>query len=130
VWLMDPFTIATVVATLLATKAVEKIGEKLGEGTIVQGSKLLESLQRKSPATVKRLAAANPEVIDAEIVEEIVEEVKRVAAAEPEVQAAVDATAAAIESDPIGFQHLTKLAEKIGVANLAKVENQTNNITI
>jgi hypothetical protein len=25
-----------------------------------------------------------------------------------------------------GFQHLTKLAEKIGVVNLGKVENQTN----
>jgi hypothetical protein len=123
---MDPFTIATVVATLLATKAVEKMGEKLGEGTIVQGGKLLESLQRKSPETVKRLAAANPEVIDAEIVDEV----QRVAASDPEVQAAVAATAAAAQSDEISFQHLTKLAEKIGVVNLGKIDNQTNNITI
>jgi hypothetical protein len=106
------------------------MGEKLGEGTIVQGGKLLESLQRKSPETVKRLAAANPEVIDAEIVEEIVDEVKRVAAVDPEVRAAVNATAAAAQSDEISFQHLTKLAEKIGVVNLGKVDNQTNNITI
>jgi hypothetical protein len=123
---MDPFTIATVVATLLATKAVEKMGEKLGEGTIVQGGKLLESLQRKSPETLLRLEAANPAVIDAEIVDEV----KRVAAADPEVQAAVDATAAAAQSDEISFQHLTKLAEKIGVVNLGKIDNQTNNITI
>jgi hypothetical protein len=108
---MDPFTIATVVATLLATKAVEKMGEKLGEGTIVQGGKLLESLQRKSPETVKRLAAANPEVIDAEIVEEV----KRVAASDPEVQAAVDATAQSIQQQFGGVINTTQLAEKIGI---------------
>ncbi len=108
---MDPITIATVVATLLATKAVEKMGEKLGEGTIVQGGKLLETLQRRSPETVLRLAAANPEVIDAEIIEEV----KRVAAAEPEVQAAVDATAQSIQQQFGGVINQTQLAEKIGV---------------
>jgi hypothetical protein len=115
---MDPFTIATVVATLLATKAVEKIGEKLGEGTIVQGGKLLESLQRKSPETVKRLAAANPEVIDAEIVDEV----QRVAASDPEVQAAVAATAAALLQQPGGMTNIN-----FGkAANIGIVLNQTN----
>ncbi len=108
---MDPITIATVVATLLATKAVEKVGEKLGEGAFSQGSNLLETLQRKSPETVLRLAAANPAVIDGEIVDEV----KRVAAADPEVQAAVNATAQSIQQQFGGVVNQTQLAEKIGV---------------
>jgi hypothetical protein len=124
---MEPITLVTIALTLIATKATEKVGEKLGEGAIAQGKKLLDVLRRKSPETVLRLeAAADPNVIDAEIIEEV----KRVAAAEPEVQAAVDAAVQAVEADAITFQHLTKLAEKIGVVNLAPVANQTNNITI
>jgi hypothetical protein len=120
---MDPITLATIVATLLATKATEKVGEKLGEGAF---NRLLEAFHRNAPDTVKRLAAvADPNVIDAEIIEDV----QRVLA-EPEVKAAVDAVAAEIGADSIGFQSLTKLAEKIGVVNLGKVENQTNNITI
>ena len=124
---MDPITLATIALTLLATKATEKVGEKIGEGTILQGKKLLELLRHESPDTVKRLeAAADPDVIDAVIIEDV----KRVAADDPEVQEAVNATVAAIEAEPISLGSLTKLAEKIGVVNLGKVENQTNNITI
>jgi hypothetical protein len=124
---MEPIALTTIALTLIATKATEKVGEKLGEGAIAQGKKLLDVLRRKSPETVLRLeAAADQNVIDAEIIDEV----KRVAAAEPEVQAAVDAAVQAVEADAIAFQHLTKLAEKIGVVNLAPVENQTNNITI
>jgi hypothetical protein len=124
---MDPFTLATIALTLIATKATEKVGEKIGENAIAQGKLLLDVLRRKDPATVLRLeSAADPNVIDAEIIEDV----KRVAATEPEVQAAVDATAAAVEADQVTLQHLTKLAEKIGVVNLAPVANQTNNITI
>jgi hypothetical protein len=124
---MEPITLVTIALTLIATKATEKVGEKLGEGAIAQGKKLLDVLRRKSPDTVLRLeAVADPNVIDAEIIEEV----KRVAAAEPEVQAAVDAAVQAVEADAITFQHLAKLAEKIGVVNLAPVANQTNNITI
>ncbi len=123
---MEPITLATIALTLIATKATEKVGEKIGEGAIVQGKKLLNMLRRKSPETVLRLEAADPNVIDAVIIEEV----KRVAAAEPEVQAAIDATVNAVQADPLTFQHLTKLADKIGVVNLGKVENQTNNITI
>jgi hypothetical protein len=119
---MDPITIATIVATLLATKAVEKLGEKLGEGTIVQGKKLLDVLQRKSPETVLLLEAANPEVIDAEIVEEV----KRVAGTDPEVRAAVDATAQAIQQQFGGVINQTKLAEKIGIL----IQGGNNPITI
>lgn len=124
---MEPISLVTIALTLLATKATEKVGEKIGEGAIAQGKKLLDLLHRKSPETVLRLeAAADPNVIDAVIIEEV----QRVAAAEPEVQQAIEATVKAIEADAIGLQHLTKLAEKIGVVNLGKVENQTNNITL
>jgi hypothetical protein len=124
---MEPITLVTIALKLIATKATEKFGEKLGEGAIAQGKKLLDVLRRKSPETVLRLeAAVDPNVIDAEIIEEV----KRVAAAEPEVQAAVDATVKAVQADQLTFQHLTKLADKIGVVNLEKVENQTINITI
>lgn len=124
---MDPITLATIALTLLATKATEKVGEKLGEGAIASAQQLMKLLQRRSPDTVKRLAAASdPNVIDVEIIEEV----KRVAAADPEVQAAVNATAAAARADEIALQHLTKLAEKIGVVNLGTVQNQTNNINI
>ncbi|NJN30311.1 MAG: hypothetical protein HC824_07660 [Synechococcales cyanobacterium RM1_1_8] len=124
---MDPITLATIALTLLATKATEKVGEKLGEGAIASAQQLMKLLQRRSPDTVKRLAAASdPNVIDVEIIEEV----KRVAAADPEVQAAVNATAAAARADEIALQHLTKLAEKIGVVNLGTVQSQTNNISI
>jgi hypothetical protein len=69
---MEPITLATIALTLIATKATEKVGEKLGEGAIVQGKKLLDVLRRKSPETVLRLeAAADPNVIDAVIIEEV-----------------------------------------------------------
>jgi hypothetical protein len=120
---MDPFTIATMVATLLATKAVEKVGEKLGEGAFTQGGKLVEVLKEKSPETVKRLEKANPEeVIDAEIVAEV----KRIAASDPEVQAAVNATAQAIQQQFGGVINQTKLAEKIGIL----IQGGNNPITI
>ncbi|NJR70363.1 MAG: hypothetical protein HC771_18300 [Synechococcales cyanobacterium CRU_2_2] len=125
---MDPITLATVALTLLATKATEKIGEQLGEGAIASAQQLMALLQRKSPDTVKRLAAADdPNVIDVEVVEE---ELRQVMAADPEVRAAVNATAAAARADEMALQHLTKLAEKIGVVNLGTVQNQTNNINI
>jgi hypothetical protein len=90
------------------------------------GKKALAVLGRKAPDTVKRLEAANPDVIEAEIIEEV----KRVAGADPEIRAAMDATATAAQSDAIALQNLTQLAEKIGVVNLGKVEHQTNNISI
>jgi hypothetical protein len=109
---MEPITLVTIALTLIATKATEKVGEKLGEGAIAQGKKLLDVLRRKSPETVLRLeAAADPNVIDAEIIEEV----KRVAAAEPEVQAAVDATAQAMQEKFGSVVNQTQLAEKIGV---------------
>lgn len=127
---MDPITLATIALTLIATKATEKVGEKLGEKlgkeVMSSGKKALAVLGRKAPDTVKRLEAANPDVIEAEIIEEV----KRVAGADPEIRAAMDATATAAQSDAIALQNLTQLAEKIGVVNLGKVEHQTNNISI
>jgi hypothetical protein len=124
---MEPISLVTIGLTLIATKATEKVGEKIGEGAIASGKRLLDVLRRKSPDTVLRLEAAqDPEVIDAEIIAEV----KRVAASDPEVQAAVDETVKAVAAEEVSLQNLTKLADKIGVVNLGKVENQTNNITI
>jgi len=125
---MDPITVATIALALIATKATEKVGEKLGEGAITSAKTLLEILRQKSPDTVHRLEArdSSSDVIDAEIIEEV----RQVATVEPEVQAAIDATAQAVQADAPTFQNLTKLADKIGVVNLGTVQKQTNNITI
>ena len=85
---MDPFAIATIVATLMATKAVERVGETIGERGIIESTKLLDLLGRKSPEIVKRLAATNPDEIDYEIVEQV-----RLATADPEIQLVVEAIA-------------------------------------
>ena len=128
---MDPITLATIALTLVATKATGKIGEHIGEGVIGSAKQLLAVLRRRSPDTVKQLEAAGASVGDADVIDvEIIEEVKRVAAADPEVQAALEATKAAVAAEPASFQNLTKLADKIGVVNLGPVENQTNNISI
>lgn len=120
---MDPITLATIALTLIATKATEKVGEKIGEGAIASGKRLLDVLRRKSPDTVKRLEAAkNPEVIDAEIIEEV----KQVAASDPEVQAAVDATAQAMQQQLGTVVNQTQLAEKIGIL----IQGGYNPITI
>ncbi len=125
---MEPIT-WVVLLTLVATKATEKIGEQIGEGAIASAKNLLEVLRRRSPETARRLelmgGASDGDVIDAEIIEEVM----RVAAAEPDVQKAVEATAAAVATDPIALPALTKLAEKIGAVNLAPVQSQTFNQT-
>ncbi|MBD2021151.1 hypothetical protein H6F43_13285 [Leptolyngbya sp. FACHB-36] len=116
---MDPVTIATIVLTILATKATEKVGEKIGEGALAEGKKLLGLLQRKSPETVKRLeAATDPNVIDAEVVEEV----RRVSVQEPEVKAAVDATAMAVQQQPGGIVNFGKM----NIANTGFVQTQNN----
>ena len=128
---MDPITLATIALTLVATKATGKIGEHIGEGVIGSAKQLLAVLRRRAHDTVKQLEAAGASVGDADVIDvEIIEEVKRVAAADPEVQAALEATKAAVAAEPASFQNLTKLADKIGVVNLGPVENQTNNISI
>ena len=111
---MDPITLATIVATLIAKKAVEKVGEKIGEYGIKEGVTLLEALRRKAPETVKRMeAVADPNAITNDA--EIVEEVRKVADAEPEVQAAVMATANAVQQQFGGVINQAQLAEKIGM---------------
>jgi|GEM_PF-845058 len=110
---MDPITVATIALTLVATKATEKVGEQLGEGVIVSARNLLGVLRRKSPDTVKRLEsqADDPDVIDAEIIEEV----QRVAESEPEVREALDATAQAMQQQFGSVINQGKLAEKIGI---------------
>ncbi|NJO50163.1 MAG: hypothetical protein HC840_12800 [Leptolyngbyaceae cyanobacterium RM2_2_4] len=110
---MDPITVATIALTLVATKATEKVGEQLGEGVIASTRNLLEVLRRKSPDTVKRLEsqADDPDVIDAEIIEEV----QQVAASEPEVREALDVTAQAMQQQFGSVINQGKLAEKIGI---------------
>ncbi|MEL7330757.1 MAG: hypothetical protein AAFN12_00845 [Cyanobacteria bacterium J06560_2] len=128
---MEPITLATIALTLVATKATEKIGEHIGEGVISSAKQLLTVLRRRSPDTVKQLEAASASGRDADVIDvDIIAEVQRVAAADPEVEAALKATTAAVAAEPATFQNLTKLADKIGVVNLAPVENQTNHISI
>jgi hypothetical protein len=108
---MDPIAIALAAVVLVSTKATEKVGEKLGEGTLAAARGLLTLLRRKAPETTKRLAAAeSPDVIEAEIIEEV----RQVAAADPEVAAAVEATAQQMQRQFGGVINQGKLAEKIG----------------
>ena len=124
---MDPITLAVPVLVVIGGKVVEKWGEKIGEKTFEAGEKLLKSIAHRSPETAEKLQQLQPgNVIEAEIVEEI----RRIADEEPTVKAEVEAVATAAKADRQTFENLTKLAEKIGVVNLEKVENQTNHITI
>jgi len=124
---MDPITLAVPVLVVIGGKVVEKWGEKIGERTFAAGEKLMQSIAHRSPETVEKLKQLEPgAVIEAEIVEEI----RRIADEEPTVKAEVEAVATAATADRQTFENLTKLAEKIGVVNLEKVENQTNHITI
>ena len=124
---MDPITLAVPVLVVIGGKVVEKWGEKIGERTFAAGEKLMQSIAHRSPETAEKLKKLEPgAVIEAEIVEEI----RRIADEEPTVKAEVEAVATAATADRQTFENLTKLAEKIGVVNLEKVENQTNHITI
>ena len=124
---MDPITLAVPVLVVIGGKVVEKWGEKIGERTFAAGEKLMQSIAHRSPETAEKLKQLEPgAVIEAEIVEEI----RRIADEEPTVKAEVEAVATAATADRQTFENLTKLAEKIGVVNLGKVENQTNHITI
>ena len=124
---MDPITLAVPVLVVIGGKVVEKWGEKIGERTFAAGEKLMQSIAHRSPETAEKLKQLQPgAVIEAEIVEEI----RRIADEEPTVKAEVEAIATAATADRQTFENLTKLAEKIGVVNLEKVENQTNHITI
>lgn len=108
---MDPVTIAVAAVVLLGTKATETVGEKLGEGTLAAARSLLALLRQKAPGAAQQLeAAADPEVIEAEIVEEV----RRIAAADPEVAAAVESTAQQMQQQFGGVINQGKLAEKIG----------------
>ena len=108
---MDPLTIALAAVALLGTEATKKVGGKLGEGTLAAAQRLLELLRQKAPATAKQLEAADsPEVIEAEIIEDV----RRVADQDPEVQAAVEATAEMMQQQFGSVINQGKLAEKIG----------------
>ena len=108
---MDPIAIALTALVLVGTKATEKVGDALGEGTLSAAQGLWGLLRRKAPGAAQRLAAAeSPEVIEAEVIEEV----RRLAAADPEVAAAVESTAQQMQQQFGGVTNQGKLAEKIG----------------
>lgn len=94
---MDPLTIAVAAATVVLTKMLEKTGETIGDKAMETGGNLLNVLRRKSPDTVAKLEqaaaqktlAGTPEVIDAEILEEV----KQLAEQDAEVKAGIEAVA-------------------------------------
>lgn len=123
---MEPITLAMVALTVVATKATEKVGETLGEGAIASAKRWLDTLRQHSPETVRRLeAASDPNVIEAEIIEEV----KQVAAAQPDVQTAMEETAAAVKADQRSSQNLTKIADKAGNVFMGTVQNPVFNQT-
>jgi hypothetical protein len=126
---MDPITTAVLAVLAVAgTEATKEVGKKLGSGTITAAQSLWALRLSKAPDTANRLLAAgnDPDVIDAEVIEEV----RQMAADDPEVAAAVAATRAATKADDLNLQSLTKLADKIGVVNLGTVEKQDNIINI
>jgi predicted NACHT family NTPase len=120
---MEPVTLALIALTLVATKATEKVGEQLGEGAVAAAKQLWEVLGRRSPETAQRLQAASESSDDNIIAVEILEEVKQVAAVDPEVQAAVEATSAAIITEPNSRQTLMTVADREGVIQMGKGDN-------
>ncbi|MGC1218209.1 MAG: hypothetical protein WA883_12115 [Phormidesmis sp.] len=120
---MDPITLAIAALTAVASGITAGATGKIGEGVIAAAQKWLAELRQHSPETVKRLAAvSDPNVIDVEILEEV-----KQAAAQPDVQAAMAETVAAAAADSGKFPNLTKLAEKIGIANFGTIYNPTFN---
>ena len=108
---------------LVASGITAGATSKLGENVIEALGRVVERMQLHSPETVERLAAAESDVIEGEIVEEV----KRVAAQHPDVQAAMGEAAVAVKADQASFQNLTKLADKIGSVNFGTVEKQEFN---
>ncbi len=123
---MESITLAAIALTLV-TKSLEKAVDVLGDEAIASTKRLM-ALLRQRPDTRKQLEAASSSTGESDIID--VEILQEAAAADPDVKAAVEETAAAVKADPQSFQNVTKLAEKIGVANFGRIENQTNNISI
>jgi hypothetical protein len=120
---MDPITVAVTALVLMSTKATEKVGEKMGEGILAATRRFWDVLGRKAPDTAKRLEAAeSPDVIEAEIIEEV----RRVAEQEPEVKAAAEATAQMMQQQFGGVINQGKLAEEIGLV----IQGGNNSINI
>ena len=126
---MDPLTIAVAAATVVLTKMLEKTGETMGDKALDAGGNLLNLLRRKSPDTVAKLEQAAeqktlPDVIDAEIIEEV----KQLANQDAEVKASVETVADV--ADSAGVVNKAKLAEKIGVLNQGYIAKQENTINL
>ena len=129
---MDPLTIAVAAATVVLTKMLEKTGETMGDKALEASGNLLNVLRRKSPETLAKLEQAaeqkslpeSPEIIDAEIIEQV----EQLAQQDAEVKASVEAVADAASAG--GLVNMTKLAEKIGVVNQGYIAKQENTINL
>lgn len=128
---MDPLTIAVAAATVVLTKMLEKTGETMGETAMEAGGKLLDMLRRKSPDTVAKLEQAaeqqalpeGPEIIDAEILEEL----EQLANQDPEVKASVEATT---DAAPEVKANIEAVANEAGVMNANKLADTINKLGI
>lgn len=141
---MDPLTIAVAAATVVLTKMLEKTGETMGDKAMEAGGNLLNLLRRKSPNTVAKLEQATaqktlsgtPDIIDAEILEEV----KQLAEQDAEIMTGVDAAATAnpkVKADIEaavkaggGVVNMTQLAEKIGFVNQGTIARQENTFNL
>ncbi|MEM6450268.1 MAG: hypothetical protein AAF703_08145 [Cyanobacteria bacterium P01_D01_bin.105] len=122
---MDPLTIAVGALVFTASGIAAGATGKLGEDLMTKAQAWLAQLRVHSPETVRQLeGVGDPNVIEAEILEEV----KQVSGAQPEVKAAMEATVEAAAVDSATFPNLTQLAEKIGNVNFGTIESQTINL--
>ena len=122
---MEPLTLAMGALIAVASGVTAGATGKLGEDLMTKAQAWLEQLRVHSPETVRQLeGVSDPNVIEAEILEEV----KQAARSQPEVKAAMEATVKAAAADSGTFPNLTQLAEKIGNVNFGTIESQTINL--
>jgi hypothetical protein len=63
--------IVTAIAGIIFNKFLEKSGEKLAEAFSTQAGGALAKIANRNPKAAAALATGNPQVIDAEVIEEV-----------------------------------------------------------
>ena len=133
---MEPVTLtASAIAVLIATKAFEKTGEKLTESVWNSVEKFSAHLQRKDPKTAEAIAlvAKQPELAQQQPTiygqQALIEKVENLVQNDRELRKLTEAIQTAVQAQPGTVVNMTKLAEKIGVVNIAPITNQTINFS-
>jgi len=124
---MDPLTLAVGALIAVASGVTAGATSKIGGDLATAAQQWLAQIGQHSPETRKRLAGvSDPNVIDAEILEEV----KQVSAAQLAVKQAMEETVtAAATADMDQFPNLTKLADSVGSVFTGNVYNPTFNQT-